>query len=70
MKITEFFEDDAGRLSSTRFVFVLWSLVVLAVWVITSIGSGVPQPLDEWVAGVLMALGGWKVAQKFPERQQ
>ena len=60
-------EPRQGKLSAIRLVFIVWALVVLAVWAIQSLrGDGladIPTP----VITILGMLLGGKVVQRFAE---
>lgn len=63
-----FFNDRSGKRSSTRFVFLVWSTVVLFVWVFLSMKEGRPMELDWGIIVFLAALGGLKLTQSFAEK--
>ncbi len=61
------FQEENGKNSATRVVFVLWGLGVLAVWIIVSIGQQQLQILDPSIIYVLGILMTGKVGQKWFE---
>jgi len=70
-KFYQFFQEDNGNLSSTRLLFVLWSVAVLIVWIFSSITSSPAKlasiPLE--VIGIIATFAGAKVGQKFSEEK-
>jgi len=65
---TQFLQEDNGRFSSTRLVFVAWTLGILIIWGVKSWNSdrGMVE-LPESIQVVLGILMTGKVAQKFGE---
>ena len=61
------FQEENGKNSATRVVFVLWGLGVLFVWTIVSIGQQNLQNLDQSIIYVLGILMTGKVGQKYFE---
>ena len=68
-KLIDFFRDETNQLSSTRLVFVIWTLSILFMWMISCITSS-PITLKEIPTSVQTLIGVLmvgKVAQKFTE---
>ena len=63
----QFFQDDAGNLSSSRLLFLAWSFTVLVVWTVISIKTWTMVAPPWEVVGILFTFGGVKVAQKYGE---
>ena len=66
--IKQIFSEDNGNYSSTRFMFIVWGLSVLTIWGILSVYKHEILSLPETVVGIIVALGGVKVIQKFGEK--
>lgn len=61
------FQEENGKNSATRVVFVLWGLGVLFVWILVSIGQQSLQTLDQSIIYILGILMTGKVGQKYFE---
>lgn len=64
------FREKAGgqeKYSATRFVFILWGLVVLAMWGYISLQNGELEKIPNSVATIMGLLAGGKVIQRFGE---
>ena len=66
-RITEFFKDDAGALSSMRLIFIVWSLGTLAVWSVVAIHTGTVPDVPTGVITVFGILTAGKVTQTMNE---
>ncbi|HEX5394139.1 MAG TPA: hypothetical protein VFW68_12700 [Rhodocyclaceae bacterium] len=63
----EFLQDGDGRLSATRLGFLLWTIGLLVVWIISSVTNNTLQPIPESVAAIVGVLMTGKVVQSFGE---
>lgn len=63
-----FFREDNGNLSSNRLVFVLFGMVVLAVWAYASVLAKVPMTLPDSIVNTLLGLAASKTIQKLFEK--
>lgn len=61
-------KDKSGQFSSARFMFVIYGVVILAVWTITSIVVMTMQSIPWDNIALLAALGGFKIVQKPMEK--
>lgn len=68
-KFTGLFKDsdDNGKLSTTRVIFLCWSVVVLIFWTCLSWKNRDLQEIPASVVTVLGLLAGGKTIQKFGE---
>lgn len=63
----EILQEDNGRFSSNRLVFLLWSIAVLIIWIITSLNSNTLQSIPESIVTIILILMTGKVVQKIGE---
>ena len=66
--LKQIFSEDNGNYSSTRVMFIMWSGLTLLIWASLSIYKHEILSLPETIVGVIVALGGTKVLQKFGEK--
>lgn len=67
LKLTEFFKDDAGALSSMRLMTIGTLVAVLAPWIWTWLSTGQYTPLSAADAAVVAAALAGKAAQGWAE---
>jgi hypothetical protein len=66
-KFPSIFSDKTGKVSAMRTMFLVWTSIVLAVWVLVSWRANEVQDLPTSVATIIAALGVGKSAQRFAE---
>lgn len=66
-RVFEFLEDDNHRFSSTRLIFLIWSIVMIIGWMIISIGQQKFVEIPNNAMWILLSLMTGKVIQKFGE---
>lgn len=67
-KLAQLFMESNDKISSTRVGFLLWVVVVLAVWAYVSIRTMSMPAIPESVIVLLGILMTGKVTQKFAEK--
>ena len=70
MRIFQFLQDEKGMFSSTRLVFLIWSIGMLACWIIISIGQQKFADIPDNAMWILLSLMTGKAVQKFGESKQ
>ncbi len=66
-RIFEFLQDEKGIFSSTRLVFIIWSIGMLVCWIIMSIEAKQFVPIPSEAMWILLSLMTGKAIQKFGE---
>lgn len=61
-------EDNAGGLSSSRCLMLVWGVVVLGVWAYISIHTGGLVSIPSEAVTILLGLVGFKTVQRFGEK--
>jgi hypothetical protein len=69
-KITEFFKDDAGALSSMRLIFIVWAVGVAAVWGVVAIKTMTIPDVPTGILSVFGILTAGKVTQSMSENKK
>lgn len=67
-RLLEFFEDDTGRLSSMRLLFLGWGVGALIVWSFLSIKSKTLLELPISITMFISSLVAGKIVQNYTER--
>ena len=66
--LKQILSETNGIFSSTRFIFITWSLAVLIVWISLSFYEGKILSIPETVIYAVAIFAGLKGGQKFGEK--
>lgn len=69
-KLTDFFSDNSGGMSSMRLIMAVWFLGALVLWMIVSFQKAEIQPMPESIITLLGIVLSGKVVQRFGEKQE
>jgi hypothetical protein len=69
-KISGFFRDDTGALSSTRLCFVTGLFTTLGLWAYASFEAKTMAPIQPSALGLVATLMAGKVGQSITENQK
>ncbi len=67
-RLTEFLQNDTGRFSAMRLVFLLWSVGILGMWGYCNVQDKKMIEIPSTVVTAFATIAGWKTVQAWTEK--